>query len=69
MVCATAAPPQSTQWIGIILTLIAAALTNLGLNLQKLALRKRHEKEVKKIEKEKIGLFYRCAFLSWLQTN
>lgn len=61
MTCATSTPQTTTQTIGIILTLIAAVLTNLGLNLQKFALRKRHEKEVKKKEKEKIGLFYRCV--------
>lgn len=59
MICSISSAPVSTQWIGIILTLIAAALTNLGLNLQKLALRKRHEKVVKKKEHERLGLFYR----------
>lgn len=37
---------QSTQWIGVLITLVAAAVSNLGLNLQKLALRKRFEKRV-----------------------
>ncbi|KAH6579792.1 hypothetical protein BASA61_010027 [Batrachochytrium salamandrivorans] len=35
---------RSTQWIGVIITLVGAATLNIGLNLQKLALRKRHEK-------------------------
>ncbi|KAI8811268.1 hypothetical protein BJ742DRAFT_674804 [Cladochytrium replicatum] len=34
---------RSTQWIGIVLSLIGSALLNVGLNVQKLALRKRHE--------------------------
>ncbi|TPX32602.1 hypothetical protein SmJEL517_g04323 [Synchytrium microbalum] len=35
---------KSQQWIGIVLTLMGAATLNVGLNLQKLALRKRNEK-------------------------
>ncbi|TPX45616.1 hypothetical protein SeLEV6574_g03766 [Synchytrium endobioticum] len=34
---------KSQQWIGIVLTLLGAATLNIGLNLQKLALRKRNE--------------------------
>ncbi|KAI8903333.1 magnesium transporter NIPA-domain-containing protein [Gorgonomyces haynaldii] len=43
----------STQWIGVIITLIGAATLNIGLNLQKLALRKRFEKRIKSDESEK----------------
>ena len=43
----------SQLWIGIVITLVAAVANNLGLNLQKLALRKRHEKEVKKLQTER----------------
>ncbi|TPX52032.1 hypothetical protein SeMB42_g01698, partial [Synchytrium endobioticum] len=34
---------MNQQWIGIVLTLLGAATLNIGLNLQKLALRKRNE--------------------------
>ncbi|KAJ3274727.1 NIPA-like protein 3 [Terramyces sp. JEL0728] len=53
----------STTWIGIILNLISATTTNIGLNLQKLALRKRHEKVVRKKERETVGLVYHLASL------
>ncbi|KAJ3332698.1 hypothetical protein HDU76_013377 [Blyttiomyces sp. JEL0837] len=39
---------KATQWIGILISLIGAAFLNVGLNLQKLALRKRHETTQKK---------------------
>jgi hypothetical protein len=54
---------KDTQWIGIILTLISAATTNMGLNLQKLALRKRHLKKVQKKQEERIGIFYKLTAL------
>ncbi|XJO74685.1 hypothetical protein BDV3_005470 [Batrachochytrium dendrobatidis] len=44
---------RSTQWIGVIITLVGAATLNIGLNLQKLALRKRQEKFVKKKEQQR----------------
>jgi hypothetical protein len=69
MVCSTFEPPKSTQWIGIALTLIAAAATNIGLNLQKFALRKRQEKVVKRKEKEQLGLFYRMSSLKLSVSN
>ncbi|KAJ3344552.1 NIPA-like protein 3, partial [Kappamyces sp. JEL0680] len=69
MVCMLSHPAESTQWIGIVLTLIAAAATNVGLNLQKFALRKRQEKVVKKKEKERLGLFYRISSLKLSVSN
>ncbi|KAJ3038732.1 hypothetical protein HDV00_000392 [Rhizophlyctis rosea] len=36
---------KQNQWIGVVITLLGAATLNIGLNLQKLALRKRHEKK------------------------
>jgi hypothetical protein len=54
---------KSTQWIGIMLTLLGAGITNLGLNLQKFALRKRHEKVIRKKEEERRGVFYRLTSL------
>ncbi|KAJ3416033.1 hypothetical protein HDV05_003392 [Chytridiales sp. JEL 0842] len=46
---------RSTLWIGVIITLIGAAFLNVGLNLQKLALRKRHEKtQAKKLQKRMV---------------
>ncbi|KAJ3030544.1 UNVERIFIED_CONTAM: hypothetical protein HDU68_008687 [Siphonaria sp. JEL0065] len=39
------ADQTNTLWIGIVVTIIGAACNNIGLNLQKLALRKRSEKE------------------------
>jgi hypothetical protein len=59
----------STQWIGIVLALVGAAITNMGLNLQKFALRKRHEKVVKKKERERLGLFYRLTSLKISLSN
>ncbi|KAJ3100571.1 NIPA-like protein 3 [Physocladia obscura] len=44
---------DSTLWIGILITIIGAAANNIGLNLQKLALRKRNEKnDAKNVEKQ-----------------
>lgn len=54
---------KSSQWIGIVLTLISAITTNMGLNLQKLALRKRHMKKVQKKQEERIGIFYKLTAL------
>jgi multidrug transporter EmrE-like cation transporter len=46
---------RATQWIGVVITLIGAAFLNVGLNLQKLALRKRHEKtQAKKLQKRMV---------------
>jgi hypothetical protein len=59
----------STQWIGIVLALVGAAITNMGLNLQKFALRKRHEKVVRKKERERLGLFYRLTSLKVSLSN
>ncbi|KAI8893549.1 magnesium transporter NIPA-domain-containing protein [Globomyces pollinis-pini] len=59
--CKKKDPPQSTQWIGIILSLLSSITVNIGLNLQKLALRKRHEKVIRRKERERIGIFYRLA--------
>jgi hypothetical protein len=61
-ICA-AESKENTQWIGVVLTLIAATLSNMGLNLQKLALRKRHEKKVQKKAQEQLGIFYRLTSL------
>ncbi|KAI8615005.1 hypothetical protein BC830DRAFT_1124571 [Chytriomyces sp. MP71] len=44
LVCSTQ-DLHSTVWIGVVITLIGAAANNIGLNLQKLALRKRSEQE------------------------
>jgi hypothetical protein len=48
----------STQWIGILLTFIGAATSNVGLNVQKYAHRKRHEKRVIKRERSRMGFLY-----------
>ncbi|KAH6566612.1 hypothetical protein BASA50_000892 [Batrachochytrium salamandrivorans] len=52
---------RSTQWIGVIITLVGAATLNIGLNLQKLALRKRHEKVVKKKEQQRSKVVRKIA--------
>ena len=67
--CVENLPAKNTQWIGIVLSLIAAALTNLGLNLQKFALRKRHEKVVKRIESERQSVFHQLTNLKASVTN
>ncbi|KAJ3210017.1 hypothetical protein HDU82_008963 [Entophlyctis luteolus] len=58
--CATSSSNSSTLWIGVVITIIGAAANNIGLNLQKLALRKRSEKveaqkEEKRIMRLRIG--------------
>ncbi|KAL2912458.1 hypothetical protein HK105_208030 [Polyrhizophydium stewartii] len=57
----TAVSERSTQWIGVVITLVGAATLNIGLNLQKLALRKRHEKVVKKKEQDRSKIVRRIA--------
>ena len=59
----------STQWIGVVITLVAAATLNVGLNLQKLALRKRFEKNMIRKENERSRLLTRLASIKISLSN
>ena len=61
MVCS--ASKTSTLWIGVLIAVLGAIANNLGLNLQKLALRKRHEKVVKQKQSERLNLAQRLDSL------
>ena len=60
---------NSTQWIGIVLTLLGAATSNMGLNIQKYAHRKRFEKQTIIKERGKMGILYGLGQIKVSLTN
>ncbi|KAJ3193100.1 hypothetical protein HK101_005422 [Irineochytrium annulatum] len=52
---------KANQWVGIVITLIGAGMLNVGLNLQKLALRKRHEKTQERKLERRMKIIQRLA--------
>ncbi|KAI8854796.1 hypothetical protein BC829DRAFT_486104 [Chytridium lagenaria] len=52
---------RSQLWVGVTLTLIGASMLNVGLNLQKLALRKRHEKKQEKKLQNRMRIIQKLA--------
>ncbi|KAJ3104583.1 hypothetical protein HDU97_009095 [Phlyctochytrium planicorne] len=48
-------------WVGVLLTVLSAIFTNMGLNVQKLALRKRHEKKQEKKLERRMKIIQRLA--------
>ncbi|KAJ3097691.1 hypothetical protein HDU97_004680, partial [Phlyctochytrium planicorne] len=48
-------------WVGVLLTVLSAMFTNMGLNVQKLALRKRHEKKQEKKLQRRMKIIQRLA--------
>lgn len=62
LVCQPVIKP-ATLWIGILVTLVGAATLNVGLNIQKLALRKRHEGKLRKTEHDKIKIVQHLAMM------
>ncbi|KAJ3115127.1 hypothetical protein HDU96_001139 [Phlyctochytrium bullatum] len=52
---------KSQQWVGVVLCLIGGSMINVGLNLQKLALRKRHEKKQEKKLRNRMRIIQKLA--------
>jgi hypothetical protein len=52
LTCVPLSARGSTTWIGVVIACVAAVLTNIGLNMQKYALRKRLEKQERDAELE-----------------